>query len=282
MRAQLIETIALALAALLGAACSSDSRAAVAASDAGEGGTKAPPGLSMVWKVVESGPVGMAVDKAVRPQDLPGLGGVEVCVDGMATIRCATSAADGTFALHGLPAQTDLVLTTRKDGYVKTLRAIETASTDMDGTGFPLVTTKRGGPRPDLGFTYDDSLGAISFFALKIEKDGGAALPVDVRVTLAPQAGHGPFFTTDRNVFDQTATASIGGLGFFFNVEPGDYVLNFDDQGADCAPISFPFGAFGYPSPPTSVRFPVRSEYATDQIAVLCTDKSVLTSPDAG
>ena len=270
-------------AALLGAvACSTESHASAAVSDGGEAGAHAPPGLGMTWKIVESGPVGTALDKALRPQDLPGLGGVEVCIDGMAAIPCATSGSDGIFVLHGLPAQTDLVLTTRKDGYVKTLRPIETASTDMDGTAFPMVTTKSGGPRPDLGFTYDDSLGAISFFAIQLESDGGVALPPDVHVSIDPKAQHGPFFTTDRNVFDKTATASIGGLGFFFNVEPGDYVLTFDDEKADCAPISFPFGAFGYPSPPTSVHFPVKSEYVTDQVAVLCTDKSVLVSPDGG
>lgn len=273
----------IAAAALLGGtACSNDSRALSGDRDGGEGGTRAPSGLNMIWRIVESGPLGTALDEPLRPQDLPGLAGVEVCVDRMDAIPCATTASDGTFVLRGLPTRTDLVLTTRKDGYVKTLRAIETASTDMDGTAFPLVTTKSGGPRPDLGFTYDDNLGAVSFFALEAEADGGAALPSGIRASLNPGTAHGPFYTTDRNAFVRSATASIGGLGFFFNVEPGEYQLVFDDSQADCAPISFPFGAFGYPAPPTSVRFPVQSGYVTDQIAVLCTQKSVLVSTDAG
>jgi len=279
VRAQLIRAhIAVATAISFNTACGGDSHAV----RGDDGGKRASGRLDLLWSVVESGPLGVALDGPQRITDLPPLAGVEVCVDGVDGIPCATSATDGTFVLKGLPARTDLVLTTQKDGYVKTLRAIETASTDMDGTAFPLVSAKRGGPRPDFGFTYDDNLGAVSFFAVELEQDGGSALPKGIRTALSPTTAQGPFFTTDRNVFDKSAATTIGGLGFFFNVEPGDYHLAFDDRNADCAPISFPFGAFGYPAPPTSVRFPIRSGYVTDQIAVLCTQKSVIASPDAG
>jgi len=41
----------------------------------------------------------------------------------------------------------------------------------------------------------------------------------------------------------------------------------------DCAPISFPFAEWGYPMPPTSVRFPVLAGYITGPIGIFCTEK---------
>jgi len=176
----------------------------------------------------------------------------------------------------------DLVLTCVKDGYVSSLRPIETAATDMDNSGAPLVTAKSGSPRPDLGIAYDDANGAVSFFTLLSEDDGGLVLPLGVTVSLSPSSGDGPFFTNAENLFERSATSTVGGLGFFFNLAPGDYELTFDDPRADCAPISFPFGAFGYPAPPTSVKFPIRAGFVTDQVGVLCTPKSDLSGLDAG
>jgi hypothetical protein len=247
--------------------------------------TTAPTGLSLLWRIVESGPVGSLVDAGktdpTATRNLPPVSGVRVCIDAHPEIPCATSDDEGAFTLGGLPSQTDLVLTCERDGYVHALRAIETASTDMDNTSSPIVTSKSDAPRPDLGFSFDDSMGAVTFFVLKAEADGGLALPRGVTASLSPGAGKGPFFTRPNDTFDTSATSTIGGLGFFFNLPPGDYELSFDDPDADCAPISYPFGAWGYPTPPTSVRFPVRSGFVTDEVGVLCTDKSKIFS-DSG
>jgi hypothetical protein len=207
---------------------------------------------------------------------------VRVCAYQKPEIPCTTSDADGIFVVRGLPSVQHVVLITQKSGYVRTLRAIETASTDMDNTAAPLVTSKSDGPRPDLGIAYDDSKGAVSFFAHAALSDGGLGLPSGVAVTLAPKTAEGPFFTTRDNTFDQSAKSTVGGLGFYFNVTPGDYELTFEDPAADCSPLSYPLGAWGYPAPPTSVRFPVLSGYVTDQVGVLCTQKSVFGPADAG
>jgi hypothetical protein len=270
-------------------ACSSNDRIAstksVLGADAGDGGPSIP-GLSLLWRVVESGPVGVVYDAGSAginaTRNLPGVGGVEVCIDQHPEIPCATSAPSGLFTLRGMPAQQDLVLTCVKDGYVSSLRAIETAATDMDNSGAPIVTGKSGSPNPDLGIKYDDTKGALSFFTLLSEDDGGLVLPLGVTVTLSPSSGDGPFYTNAENLFERSATGTVGGLGFFFNLAPGNYELTFDDPHADCAPISFPFGAYGFPVPPTSVKFPIRAGFVTDQVGVLCTPKSKLSGPDAG
>jgi hypothetical protein len=265
------------------AACSSDHAPASPRADGGpldtSDASKAPPGLTLAWRIVETGAIGSAMDAGAGVQstrDLPGIPGVKVCVYQHDEIPCVTSEADGKLVLRGLPKTTDLILTTEKDGYVKTLRAIETASTPMDGIAEPMVTSKTSTARPSVGVPVDDTKGAISFFALSLESDGGLVLPEGVKVTLSPGTADGPFFTRPNNTFDKVATATVGGVGLFLNVDPGNYELTFDYPSANCRPVSSPFGAFGFPSPPTSVKFPVLSGYVTDQMGVLCTPKSVL------
>jgi hypothetical protein len=282
-------TAALASVACGGNASSSPAKASVHGEDSGaeptdSGSVPAPPGLSLTWRIVESGAVGVPADAGlsgtVSVASLPGIAGVRVCAYQKPEIPCATSDADGVFVVRGLSSVQHVVLTTEKSGYVKTIRPIETASTDMDNTAAPLVTSKVDAPRPDLGIPYDATKGAVSFFALAVLSDGGLGLPSGVGVTLAPKTAEGPFFTTRDNAFDRSAQTTVGGLGFYFNVTPGDYELTFEDAVANCAPISFPLGAWGFPAPPTSVRFPVLAGYVTDQVGVLCTQKSVL-GPDA-
>lgn len=253
----------------------------------GDSGLPAPKGLSLLWRVVESGPIGVFIDAGSGPvdptrvSDLPGIAGVKICIHGRPQIPCATSGADGTFTLKGLPARQNIILVSEKKDYVRSIRPIETASTDMDNSNAPLVTARADGARPDLGFEFDDTLGVVSFFALGVEPDGGLGLPTGVTVSLTPSTAKGPYFTTKQNTFVEGGEATAGGIGFFFNVVPGDYELTFHNDHGDCAALSFPFGAWGFPGPPPTVKFPVLSGYVTDQVGVLCTQKSVIVAPDA-
>jgi hypothetical protein len=291
MSSSLILRASSLLACLAMSACTTDATTA-GSPDAGHAGgdsstdsSTAPPGLALTWRIVESGAVGVGSDASTTDplavRKLPPIVGAKICMYQQSEIPCATSDSDGIFVVRGLQPRTSYVLTTEKTGYVKTLRAIEMSSTDVDNSGSPLVTSKPT-PGPDLGFKYDDTKGAISFFALAPESDGGLVLPRGVKVTLSPKHAEGPFFTTPRNTFDRTATTSVGGLGFFFNVEPGDYELRFDAPGLDCAPISLPLAAWGYPAPPNGVKFPVLGGHVTDQMGVLCTQKSVIVGGDSG
>jgi len=123
-----------------------------------------------------------------------------MCVYRNDSIPCATTAADGTFTLSGLPLQTDLVITVVKDGYRSTMRPIETASTNMGGAGNAISLTPVTAPDP----------------------------PVPVTV---------------------------------------------DWQNKGQLSVSTPFGQFGYPAPPTSVKFPIVAGYMTGPIGIFCTAK---------
>jgi len=267
------------LALALCGCSSSDSGAAGpshgSSADAGNEGSAS--GLKLSWAVS---------DGAASVPDggtLPGLAGVKVCVDGHAEFGCKTTGADGSFEFTGLPETTDFVFTFEKSGYYSELKAIETASTDMTSTAmifmFPSNATL-----PD-GVTLDPALGTVAFFAIgpvpgSTDQNAFQTEP-GVAPTISPVKGKGPFFYDSKGKYQKTATTSLDGYGFYENVPPGDYTITFDKAGLSCAPISFPFGGWGYPSPPNGVKFPVRAGFLTDEVGVFCTASGSSTQ-DAG
>jgi hypothetical protein len=243
------------------------------------GGTPAPvpAGLKLLWRVVESVNPGTRTDAGLgATASFPPIAGARVCVYGRKDLPCATSHADGTFTLGGLKPLEQLTVTVDKDGYVGSLRSIEAASTDMDGTGSPIVMGKKGGGDLGLGIPIMEDKGAVSIFVLGPAPDGGIGLSHGAQLSLSPASGMGPYFTDPHDEFDKSATTMIGGLAFYFNLEEGDYTITFDDPHADCAPVSFPFGEFGIPQAPRSVKFKVLAGYATDELGALCTPKSAV------
>jgi hypothetical protein len=279
-------TLLIAASALAVSACSTSSAEHASPRDAGvtgprdsgSGDAALPPGLKLLWRVVESGAPGTRMDAGLGATAyFPPLAGVRVCVYGRHDLPCATTHADGTFTIGGLKPLEQVSLTSEKDGYVGSLRSIEAASTDMDGTGQPIVMGKQGGGDLGLGIPLEDDKGAASIFVLGPAPDGGIALSRGAKLTLSPASGVGPYFTDSHNEFDKSASTMIGGLAFYFNLDEGDYTLTIDDPNADCAPISFPFGEYGIPQAPRSVKFKVLANFATDQLGALCTAKSAVT-----
>jgi hypothetical protein len=281
-------TLLVAVSALVASACTSSSADRASSKDAGvtrprdsspEAATASPPGLKLLWRVVESAPPGTRTDAGLGATAyFPPIAGVRVCVYGRDDLPCATTHADGTFTLGGLKPLEQLTLTCEKDGYVSSLRSMEAASTDMDGTGQPIVMGKRGEGDLGLGIQVREDKGAASVFVLGPAPDGGINLAHGTKLGLSPVSGVGPYFTDTHDEFDKSATTMIGGLAFYFNLDEGDYTLTVDDPNADCAPISFPFGEFGIPQAPRSVKFKVLAGFATDQLGALCTAKSAVTS----
>jgi hypothetical protein len=282
-----------ALLAISGAACSSSaSHSGAQAQDAssetgvGSGPPAADDGgntVALKWQVVASPTpgTGPAPDPDAGSMGIPD---VTVCVNGHAEIPCAMTGPDGTFSLPGLPQATDVVVTFKKDGYVPALKAVETARTDMQTTN-PIPMFLSSDSQPDLGFPIDmQQKGAVFFFAIgPAPPDSGAQFGPDqgATVTLSPTSGNGPLYG-DNNFFDASAMSIVGGAGEYYNVDPGDYVLTVDDPNHNCAPISFPFGGWGYPLPPASVKFPVLAGYMTVQVGFLCTPKARIVPVDGG
>jgi hypothetical protein len=281
-----------AFLAMNGLACSSSAthsgaQAQANSSDGGGGPPAADDGggnaLTLKWQVVVAATpgIGPGPNADAGPMGIPD---VTVCVNGHAEIPCVMTGPDGTFSLPGLPEAADIVVTLKKDGYVPALKAIETARTDMQTTN-PIPMFLSSDPQPDLGFPVDmQQKGAVVFFVIgPAPPDSGAPFGPDqgATVTLSPTSGNGPLYG-DNNFFDAGTMSIVGGAGEYLNVDPGDYVLTVDDANHNCSAISFPFGGWGYPLPPASVKFPVLAGYVTDQVGFLCTPKARIVPVDGG
>jgi hypothetical protein len=301
--------------ATVGAGCSSSTATQPAEGGAGGGSEAGPDGaamgdadanatLTLSWLVAQTPAVGIGQPDAEAGAEAPeagtpqggaadggdagngvnGIPGVKVCVDQHAEIPCVMTAADGTFALPGLPPATDIVVTFEKSGYGNTIKAIETARTDMQDTN-PIFMFLSTDPDPAIGVAVDrQNKGMVVFFAIGPDPDGGNNFAADMgaTVTLSPAGGNGPFFLGNNNAFVLSATTTQAFFGAYYNLDPGTYTLTVNDPNNDCAPVSFPFGGWGYPVPPNSVKFPIRAGTLTDQVGVLCTKKSAIVKVDSG
>jgi hypothetical protein len=258
--------------------------------DVGAAAEGAPQGKMLIWNVVTARPgsdggttdggedgaadAGLGGD-AAPSANIP-LEGARVCVYQRPSIPCAMTAADGTFTMSGLPLMTDIVITVEKDGYRPMLRAVETASTNMDGTANPISMLSATAPDPPVPVTVDwQNKGQLILFAIAPEPDASSTYGGDIGATVAltPMSGSGPYFLRDDGGYDLSATSLVGTAGEYVNLDPGNYELTFTDTIHGCAPISTPFGEWGYPAPPTSAKFPVVAGYVTGPIGIFCTAK---------
>ena len=277
-------------AALATCACTSNSKEQKSG-DASPGAGGAPPdaaseagnaltGFRLDWALADGT---SALDPDAGGAMLPGLEGAKVCVSRHPEITCATTAADGSFELRHLPPRADLVLTFDKEGFIKESKTIQTSSTDMNVPGNKIVMFPRdGAPTPD-GVTLDESKGSVDFFAIGPSPSDPSVPTIISGVTVSIGPGNArPYYYDTKGKPVADATTTLGGFGFFFNLDPGDYVLTFVDPRYDCAPISAPIAGWGIPELPNKVKFTVTSGYLTEELAVLCTEKSVIVEGDGG
>jgi hypothetical protein len=240
--------------------------------------------LTLKWVVTEQPAFGYGYGDAGGVNAGAGDGGmsvvpgVQVCVYGSdGGIPCVTTDDNGIFNLGGLPPRTNLVISLTKDGYGPVLKAIQTASSDMDGTSNPVRMLLSDDPAPPIGVAVDwTTHGSLSFFALDEPADAGGNFVADIgaAVALTPSAGNGPFYLNGAGDVDLDASAlELGGVGAYYNVPPGNYTLTFNDPVNNCAPIDVFFAGYGFPDPPTSVQFPIVAGYTTELVGVICTPK---------
>jgi hypothetical protein len=251
------------------------------AARAGNGGS-ATVGLKLVWALGEPFPLPDAsAGTSDTPPSVP-IGGMKVCVHGHDEIACVMSDAEGHFTLVGLPPRTELVLTFDKAGYTKASKTVGTASTDMQGVDIIYISPDSHNPP----VTLKGGKGGVSFLALtpvpgSTDPTAVLALP-GVTVALSPATGDGPFFYDRRIVLHASATQTLSSLGFFYNLDPGEYTLSFDHPKFACAPLNIGLAAWGLPAPPHGVRFTVLADYLTTEMLTYCTPKSVIAGADGG
>ena len=152
------------------------------------------------------------------------LEGLEVCVYQDASIPCVMTDSTGRFTIGGLPAMSDIVISLKKTGYRPTLLAIETGSTDMDGSAAgPYPIPSMGGSPWSSPVAVDLSTkGMAVFFAIGQGAVGGLSDAVGTMVNLSPAGGDGPYFIDDNGALDPSATSVVAQNGSLFQPGPGN------------------------------------------------------------
>jgi hypothetical protein len=213
------------------------------------------------------------------------LAGVSVCVYQNTAIPCVTTDANGMFTISGLPAVSDIALTFRRDGYVPVLTAIATPNTDIDGlsgAGSPLLMASSTVPSMTPVSIDIANKGSVTVVAVI---PGSSGRPTDstgdvgAKISLSPMTGNGPYFLDQTNTaIVPSATSMVYEGAVYFNLDPGDYAITIDDPDHRCSPLSPLVGLYGYPAPPTSVKFPIVAGYSTSAVGFYCTANSVIVN----
>jgi hypothetical protein len=174
------------------------------------------------------------------------IAGAQVCVYSPLTSpkACATTGADGTVSLSGVPAGTQEMISATKSGYVSLMQmgTLTAANATLRGT-MPTI-----GAATALGTVVSveadlTNLGHLVFITGAGNgptPDGG--MPNDtagVTASLSPASGKGPFYANTAGVPDTSLTATTtSGFGSFLNLPPGDYDLTFSPpSGKTCTEV---------------------------------------------
>jgi len=191
------------------------------------------------------------------------LSGVTVCQQ-----ECTTSGSDGSFKLSGVPANQFVSLTFQKDGFLPSLRVMETQGGDItlpstENAMFPVST-----PQTFMGATVDPSKGDIAFFVA----GPGAAPKVSVTINWVNGSAYEPIYFAPNAPPGSATTA--GPSGGFVNVREGQYIVRFGAPGVTCVAS----GLYGYPVtdvpalPPgeAAILVTVRAGYVTTPVSAWC------------
>lgn len=197
---------------------------------------------------VYTGPTVKVSGTVTDYQSLLPLSGFKICLlDPIVTnLACATTGANGSYALSGVPAEKQVVFTAERSGYFPALGLTTTTKQNSDyyytvfSTGTVVLLTAAAGQ------TADDTKGqfAIEFLNGAPAPDGGAAdggsapmAQAGNKLSISPASGTGPFYLDANGVPSRTLMQSSthGGVAVL-NVDPGDLeVTIIPAPGVTCA-----------------------------------------------
>ena len=201
------------------------------------------------------------------------LPGTHVCFQTAGTndSGCTTTGNDGSFALSDAPANQSVMITFQKEGFVPTLRAIATETTDIVLPEGENVLLPASDPQIILGVGADPSRGHVEFFVSSPEAQPATAASVTMHAgTAAPRPPI--YFGADGA---PAPGATSGARGGFVNVRADLYVLRFaGSPSAKCTPM----GNYGWPltvyedpsSGEAAVLVPVVEGYVTAPVSAWC------------
>jgi hypothetical protein len=181
------------------------------------------------------------------------LSGVQVCVLDDPAQPCATTGAEGTFALKGLSDSEWNLLAFEATGYQPVVRLAYRFQTLSPS--FMYTTAQVEAIATAVGATYPDPSTGHVVFGAGAAADA-AQMAAGFTVSLQPAGGVGPYYAGEDQLLDPALTAaSSAGWGAFFNLAPGDYEVTFSNASAPC----------GEPVPAR-----VAAGYLTTHIAAVC------------
>jgi hypothetical protein len=244
-----------------GAGPSDSSPSSTAPADTSTGGTTSSPALPQV-----------SIHGFVHASDGTLLPGTTACLRADVTKNvgdCKTAGGDGSFTLSA-PANEWVAVTLQKNGFVPTLRAIQTQTSDItlpenENSLLPVVT-----PQTILGMPADAGRGHVAFSVTA--PNGQSATAVSVTMSGADGSSQSPIYLDSDG--SPAAGVATGTQGRFVNVPPGLYVLRFGRPSANCAPMGlygWPMTAYEDPSSgEAAVVVPVLEGYVTAPVAASC------------
>jgi hypothetical protein len=200
--------------------------------------------------------------------------GATVCVDDHPEVECQQTDADGLFTLTGLPADSDIVLTVKKSGYVPGIKLVHTDTSNAIGgaAGFLLV---READLPTTDGELDlKNTGVVSFFVFNSSNGSSPVALPGVKVALSPEVETRPLYQASDGTYDASLRATpeadnfTGGL--FLNVPPGEYKLSFTPpSGYTCGVIGY--GTWGVAvEGEQAVRLTVQAGYFSSSLGMDC------------
>jgi hypothetical protein len=178
--------------------------------------------------------------------------------------QCATSAADGSWKLDGIPVQQSVTIAFEKAGYASNVRAIQTQLGDIV---LPAGENQMF-PTADQAARFDDHTGGVEFF---VAGDAGQAIQATATLITGARQDPTPVYLDASN--HPVSGATAGSAGAFSNVAPGLYLLTFTGVPASCTAAS---GIYGYPvesfqgADTASVVVPVVEGRVTTNVGLDC------------
>lgn len=165
------------------------------------------------------------------------LPGVELCVYELPELPCATTAADGTFELPGLPLAENLTVTQTLDGYQASAYPINTEAVPryywaMRMIDDALVETQRSVADATVE---PHTSGLFMEIGVPTSSDPIAwTLLEGATVSISPDAGEKHYMNLIYMPDDDLlATSSVGFAGYM-NLPPGEYTVNAVAPGGEC------------------------------------------------
>jgi hypothetical protein len=190
---------------------------------------------------------------------------VQICLKDCG-VPCQWSDQQGEFYLYGVPANSRVILTFAKDGYVPGATAFVTGSEDMNTSDMNAISTQVSVSQQlaDAGFDPLYGGNSILYFNTSGAFDGG-------NYVIQPAALKGPVYLNAEGKNDPSLCGPIGTPGFpggqavgGFEVKAGEYLVRAERPNSICAANKGNFPGWPGPSADT-IRMPALADTIMSQ-----------------